>query len=434
MIPKNYHFNFSIKSLALTCATISVLLAGCDGDSSSDDDDDGHTDTEIETAGRLVLYDQDNTAIKVMDLDSEAVLDTFSLPGDGPRLYASPEHRYAVVIQRSDDLVSFVDSGFYTEDHGDHLHDFADDPMMLSFSLSGSMPTHYTAHEEYAAVFFDALNEGMTSSVTLLTDESIGAGEVVAELTLDNNMHGVAKLIEDKLFVTYRDPLITETVLPAAVDRYSFDDGELTFEHRYTEECPKLHGSAATDDFVTFGCSDGVLAINLSDASYPATKLGNPDSLLEDNRIGSLYSHHEVPEFVGAAGDQFYVIDPSQPADPYRELSLPDGVSRIAQGFDAHGDVFYVLGDDGKLYLFGIESDWDALEPIEVADEVGDDDISPAVTISQAEETLFVLNTNGQKIFEVDSASGETLRTIDLGFTATRLVWLGFTEHHDHDH
>lgn len=434
MIPKNYHFNFSIKSLALTCATISVLLAGCDGDSSSDDDDDGHTDTEIDTAGRLVLYDQDNTAIKVMDLDSEAVLDTFSLPGDSPRLYASPELRYAVVIQRSDDLVSFVDSGIYTEDHGDHLHEYANDPMMLSYSLSGNMPTHYTAHEDFAAVFFDALDDGMTSSVTLLTDESIGAGEAVTELALDNNMHGVAKLIEDKLFVTHRDPLITGTNLPAAVDRYSFDDGEFTFEHRYTEECPKLHGSAATDDFVTFGCGDGVLAIDLSDASYPATKLGNPDSLLEDNRIRSLYSHHEVAEFVGVAGDQFYVIDPSQPADPYRELSLPDGVSRSAQGFDGHGEVFYILGDDGKLYLFSVESDWGAIDPINVADEVGDDDISPAVTISRAEDKLFILNTNGQKIFEVDSTSGEILRTINLDFTATRLVWLGLTEHHDHNH
>ena len=59
---------------------------------------------------------------------------------------------------------------------------------------------------------------------------------------------------------------------------------------------------------------------------------------------------------------------------------------------------------------------------------------SPAITVSKAEEKLFVLSTNGQEIIEVDSATGETLRTISLGFTASRLVWLGLSESHEHDH
>lgn len=431
---KNKFGDFPFKMLVFSCAALSLLLAGCGGGSSGDSTSDHHAEAEIDTEGRLVVYDQDSALIKVISLDSREVLDTYSLAGEAPRIYASPENRYAVIIQRSDDLVSFVDSGFYTEDHGDHLHDYAGDPSFLSFSLSGSMPTHYTSHEDFAVIFFDGLVDGMTSSVTLLSDETIGSGEVVAELTLDNNMHGVAKLIEDQLFVTYRDPLITDTVLPAEVDRYSFDGSALTFEHRYTEECPRLHGSAATDAFVTFGCSDGILAINLSDASFPATKLSNPDSLLEDSRIGTIYSHHDVAEFVGVAGNQFYVIDPNNATDPYQELSLPESVSRIAQGFDAHGEVFYILGDDGKLYLFSIESDWAAINPVAVTDPVEEGDVSPAITFSQAEEKLFVLNTNGKEVIEVDSSTGEVLSTIELSFTASRLVWLGLSEHHEHDH
>ncbi len=428
---KNNNSNYSLRTLALTCTAVSALLMGCGG-SSSDRSLDEHADADIDTPGRLAIYDQDNASIKVMDLNSKSILSSYSLPGEAPRLYASPNSRYAVVIQRSDDLVSFVDSGFYTEDHGDHMHDFVVDPSFLSFSLSASMPTHYSSHEDFSVVFFDGLVDGITSSVSILTDSGIGSGQVMAELTLANNMHGVAKLIEDQLFVTYRDPLITDTVLPAAVERYSFDGGSLRFEDRYVEECPLLHGSAATDEFITFGCGDGVLVINLTNTSYPATKLDNPETLMADKRIGSLYSHPDVTEFVGIAGNQIYVIDPTNVAAPYQELLLPDGVSRIGQGFDAHGEVFYVLGDDGKLYLFKVESDWSSLDPVAVAASVGDDDLSPAVTISQAEEKLFVLNTNGQQIIEVDSATGAIQRTIDLDFTASGLVWVGLGEHHDH--
>ena len=433
---RNHSLEQSLRNLALVCATVSVLGTGCGGGSSASDDTSGrHSHSDITSAGRMVIYDQDSASLKVMDMESESILSTYLLPGDTPRLYSSPGNRYAVIIQRSDNLVSFLDSGLYTEDHGDHIHEYAEDPAFLDFTLPGSRPTHYTSHDEISAVFFDA-QEGITSSVTLFSDSDIGNGEISGDLTLTNNMHGVAKLIDDQLFVTYRDPLIVDTTLPAEVERYSFNDGAFLFEHRYEEECPRLHGSAANEDFIAFGCSDGVLAVNLSDPAYPAVKVENPESLADESRIGSLYAHHDVSEFVGVAGNQFYVIDPADSSDPYHELSLPDDVSRIAQGFAAKGKVFYILGDDGKLYLFNVNSDWESIAPVDVADAVGDGDVSPAITISRSEDKLFVLNTNGQQIIEVDSANGNILKTIDLEFTASTLVWLGLSEsgEHDHDH
>lgn len=425
---------FPFKKRALACAAVSVLLSGCDGSSSSSGDT-GHLDSDVETEGRLVVFDQDSSAIKVLDLDTEEVLSMHPLSGDAPSLYASPDKRYAVIIQRSDDVVSFLDSGLYTEDHGDHLHDYAEDPALLSFSLNGSQPTHYMPHEDHAAIFFDG-QEGVTSSVMLLSDASIGAGDIVGELSLSNNMHGAAKLIDEQFFTTYRDPSITDTTLPAAVDRYSFSDGALTFEHRYSEPCPRLHGSAATDSFITFGCSDGVLTIDLTQTDYPATKLNNPESLLEGGRIGSLYAHPDVDDFVGVAGDQFFVINMSNPSDPYQELSLPDGVSRIAQGFSTHAEIFYILGDDGNLYLFNVGADWSASDPVKIMDALTDDDVTPAITVSQVEDVLFILHSSGQQVLEVESQTGEILRTINLDFTASRLAWLGLSEGdaHDHDH
>ncbi|WP_169727503.1 hypothetical protein [Granulosicoccus antarcticus] len=177
---------------------------------------------------------------------------------------------------------------------------------MLDFTLSGFSPTHYSTHEEHGVIFFDA-EEGVPSTVTILSDADIAAGSVTGELSLTNNMHGAAKLIDDKLFVTYRDPSITDTTLPAAVERYAYEGGTFTLEHRYEEPCPLLHGHAANDEFIAFGCGDGMLFIDLKQEDFPASKLLNPESMVAEARIGTVIAHEEVDELVGIVGDQVFV-------------------------------------------------------------------------------------------------------------------------------
>lgn len=202
-----------------------LFLSACsDGSSSGDSPSDDDIVANIESAGRLALYGGDTSSIAMLDLDSETTLQRFALPGGDARLYASPDKRYAVAIQRDDNKVSFIDSGLYTEDHVDHLHDYMEDPVLLDFALSGSRPTHYSAHEEHGVVFFDA-QDGILSTVSIMSDSDIGAGVITGELTLSNSMHGAAKFVNDHLFVTYRDTSITETVLPAAIERYVLADG-----------------------------------------------------------------------------------------------------------------------------------------------------------------------------------------------------------------
>lgn len=418
----------------LAIALSAVLIAGCGGSS----DDDAHEHTDIDTAGRLALFDTDAGAIKVLGIDDEVdTLATFETTGEAPRLYSSPDSRYAVAIQRGDDLVSFIDSGLYTEDHGDHMHDYAETPTMLNLSLNDNRPTHYSLGEERGIVFFDG-SDAASSKVTVFTDESLGGGTAEAALDLDNNMHGVAKLADGKLFVTYRDAAVTDTTLPDQVERYDFVNGAFEFEERYNETCPRLHGAAANAHVVAFGCSDGVLAIDLHDASYPTIKLGNPASLTPEGRIGTIEGHHDVEELVGIAGNQLFVIDAEAAADNYSELVLDDDVERIAQGFDAHGEVFYVMGDDGKLRLFHPADDWALAATIDVTGPIGDEDASPSIARSGAEDRLFVLNPNDQTITEIDTHDGDIVRTIDLDFAASGLVWLGLPDgdhsHDDHDH
>lgn len=245
-------------------------------------------------------------------------------------------------------------------------------------------------------------------------------------------MHGVAKLIGEHLFVTYRDSGITDTTLPAAVERYHFDGSNFNFETRYDEACPKLHGAAANAHSLGFGCGDGVLVIDLHEAGYPATKLANPDSLETGTRIGTLVANHDVEELVGIAGDQLFIIDPESEATIYQELDIGPDVAPLTQGFTTHGEVFYVLGNDGSLRLFNPADNWALFKTVQLMDAPSEED-TLAVTVSAAQEHVFVLHN--QTVIEVDMADGDVVRSIDLGFNASSVVWLGLTNgEHNEEH
>ena len=426
--PLSFSLRPAAASLILASAT---LLSACGGGGSGSGSEESHSDININTGGRLALFDAGASALKFLNLDDGQVLTSITLDGEPPRLYASPNLRYAVAVQRGDDRVSFVDGGLYTEDHGDHMHDYAETPSLLSLTLNDHKPTHYTAGESAGVVFFDG-GSAARSKVTVFSDASLGQDQTLASLDLENNMHGVAKLIDGHLFVTYRDSAITDTTLPAAVERYHLDGSSFEFEERYEEACPRLHGAAANAHSLGFGCSDGVLVIDLHETGYPATKLANPESLGEGARIGTLVGNHDVEELVGIAGNRLFVIDPESKTATYRELQIDEGVGRLTQGFTTHGEVFYVLGDDGGLRLFDPADDWALVNTLPLMNAPGTDD-TVATAVSAAQERLFVLHN--QSVIEVDTAAGQIVRTLTLGFEASSIAWLGLTgeTHHEND-
>lgn len=418
-------------SVALTCLG-ALMLTACDSGSGGVSDD--ASDFEVDTAGRLAFYNAEGSSVSVMDLDSGVMEASFPVSGESPRVYASASKRYAVLVQRDEGRVSFLDSGLYVEDHGDHLHEYKVDPSMQDSVLTGSRPTHITEHDDTSAVFYDG-EEGVVSSVQLFNDADISAGLPGLSFDLENNMHGVARQVEHTIFVTYRDPSITETTLPAAVERYSINADSVAWEHRYTESCPVLHGSAQNEDYLLFGCSDGVLAIALEQEGFPAAKLANPVDLEEGKRIGAVYAQHEVETFVGVAGDQLFVIDPTGVDLPVA-LSIPEGESRLDQGFTNNGEWFYVLTGSGVLHLFDVAQDFAAVQ-LEPFDSAYPETVSGRlVTQSASGEALYLLDPTGTKIFEVAADDQTIVNRFDLGFVASYPTWLGFAEgeEHDHDH
>jgi hypothetical protein len=406
-----------------------ALLSAC---GSSTDDDETHTGTHVETEGRLAVFDVDAQALKVIDLDDGSIVDSFVLDGAStPRLYALPGQRYIAAIQRDDNLVSFVDSGLYTEDHGDHLHDYEEDPSLLNFMLTNVKPTHFEAGENRAIIFNDGSDESV-SSVSIFSAASIADGETLFELNRESNMHGAAKLIDDNLFVTHRDASITDTTLPAEVERYSVNEDQATFEERYDAQCPGLHGAGYNHEALVFGCNDGILAIDLQDENYTATKFGSPESMLEGSRIGSVYAHHDVEALVTKAGSQLYATVIEEGAVSYQELVLDDGVTPLSQNFTPNGEFFWVVGDNAKIYLWDVEESWITSTSFSLSEsEITSVFVAPSITSHQ----LYVLDVNNQKVIAVNYESGDIESTIELGFMPSGLAWMGLSEHdHDEEH
>ena len=403
-----------------------IALSAC-GSSSNNDE---HSNTHIDTAGRLAVYDTEAQALKVIDLEGGEVLDSFTLNGtSAPRLYTLPGERYVAAIQRDDNLVTFVDSGLYTEDHGDHLHDYEEDPSLLSFTLTNVKPTHFEAGEESAIIFNDGSDESV-SNVSVISASSIADGDTLFELNRENNMHGAAKLIDDHLFVTYRDVSITDTTLPAEVERYSIDDGVPSFEERYDAQCPLLHGAGYNHETLIFGCSDGILAIDLQDENFSASKFGSPEGIAEGSRIGSVYAHHDVEALITKAGTQLFATVVEGGAVTYHELMLDAEVTSLSQDFTPNGEFFWVLGDNEKLYLWEVESGWDQASSISISSfELG----SVSVAQSTASHLMYVLDEDNQKIIPFDYEDGALGEIIDLDFAPSKIAWMGLPEH-DHDH
>ncbi|MCV6636581.1 hypothetical protein [Candidatus Albibeggiatoa sp. nov. NOAA] len=444
----------SFVKLALALALSSALVS-CDSNSNhasdgvhsehnhaAGEDHSGHdhaehedNDLHIESAGRLAVLSSTDNTVNIINLDDQQNLGSFSLGSEGARLYASPEYRYVLAFERNANLISVFDSGLYTEDHGDHLHDYQEAPTDTGIRLNGVKPTHFTAHEEHGVIFNDAGN-GVVSSVTVLSDELLTSRGTLPTLELSNSMHGVAKLIEGKLFVTYRDSSITDTTLPAEVERYSFDGSNFTLDTRYNTQCPLLHGAAANEEYLIFGCGDGILSINLHDADYSATHYSNPDFFAEGERIGSVYSHHAVSDMIGAAGrNPRKLVRLSPEAEQVMQpLTLPDNDSPIVQGFNQDGDKFYALSSDGQLHFYN-SADWTFSSSLQVIDALTEESSNPVIITTQVDSHLYLLEPDNQRILIIDSEEESLEGSISLDFPASALTWVGLSaEHEEHGH
>lgn len=437
--------------LALSLSALLVLSA-CGGsdtqiierDPVAEDDhdhdhghDEPHHGDAPETKGRLLISEYGHEEVAIFELDHGEELDHFHTTGGKvTALQASPDYRFGLVVQRDDNLINAIDSGLYSEYHDDHWDYIQAAPMFMDFTAEGARPSHFTTGGGRSVVFFDGLaSNGQNASVSVFSSHDMEDNHGGLTLDLDHNQHGAAQWFEGHLLSTLIDPQ-EESTLPNRVALYHEHDGELELEHTFAEECPGLHGSAQMDHYVAFGCTDGVLVIHYHDGDFEASKIANPEELV-DGRIGSLYASDD--RMMGVASGNLYELDFGHAELKPVDWRSGGELTPAGYAFDRSGSHFLVLDETGGLTVLEAHGDhWDHEGRIEVvtSDLSGlAEDQSLAMSVSQASHFVYVTDPVGQLILEVNLDSSEVHTAMELTFTPDKITWLGFEgAHHGDDH
>lgn len=451
-----------LKPLALLMLASGVLtLTACGGDATTtinelepvaEDDDHDHDHGDAAGGGRLLVLKPNEVQAEVFDLadnDSLATIDLDALPS---AVYASPGYRYGVLIERNEDRVGFVDGGLWQEPHDDHFDVFTATPSLTNFTLSGSTPTHYVPHEDKAALFLDGdAQSGASAGVLVFEDHTIEEGETPISLDLTTPFHGVAEPREDDLIVSVRrdDSLTTSSnpILPDQIALYRLDNDEYAMVETFDVTCADLHGAAQNEDYIAFGCSDGVVVVaDNGDGSYSASKLDNPDDLIDGLRVSTIWGHHESGQFIAQARSrdiddtQFFAIDPEE-----GELELIDwqpsaDASPIARGFAFEAEQFVILDSQGFLTVIephdeGGHTHWEFGERLDITDadvSTMPDGFNFTLALSPIAHQAFIADPIEQHVLVVDLEMLMVTGDIELDYVPGSLTWLGIVEEHEH--
>lgn len=419
---------FARSKFSSLFAVALLALVGCNDKDTLPPIDD-HDHDHVETAGRLVVGQASPATAHVVNLDDGSTLKSLTLDFAASAIYASPDRRYAVLLQRTNDQVQFVDGGLWQEDHGDHLHDYAEDPLLLALKLQGARPTHYEVHDTLAALFHDGNGAtAQNAGVTVFSDASLGSSATEAKLDLPIAMHGTAEPRGNFLLTTHREAG-TESTLPSAVDLYRRNVASYDFVERITEPCPGLHGSYSNDDYTLFGCTDGVLVVEQNGEAFTASKIANVAGMAAGARIGTVVGHHDLAGFGGFAGSDLYAIDPAARSMRRVDWAAGAAVTRIAHAMDAEGERFLILDSAGALRVLDPENGWASLGSLPVITSINEGQ-PPVITLSQSEDVAFVTDPADRSIAVIDLDTLSERERLRFDFAPSGVTWLGIAEEH----
>jgi len=419
-------------SLALACA---ALLTACGGGSSNPSDEGGNTPGgedhhgHIDTAGRLVVLETNSNQVHVVDLDDGRVIQSYTADHPPSAVYASPDKRYALLVQRMQDQIQFVDGGIYQEPHNDHMDDRKEAPALLPTRLTGARPTHYEVHDGLAAVFFDGDAEtGRNASLTILSDQSIGANAPeLASQRLALPMHGTAEPRGDWLLTTWRAEG-TESTLPSQVELHERHGDHFHHVQRFAPECPGLHGSYSNANYTAFGCTDGVLVVHQNGNDFTAQKINNPPDLGEGVRIGTITGNHHMGNFVGLASGRMFEINPV--AGTITRIEWADGERIFRAGaIDSEGENLLALDDVGTLHILSTNGWRKRAELSALIADMPQAAPYPTVVVSGEDDKAWVSDPKGQRLHTVDIDDAQLRDSIALNFNPGGMAWVGIAEH-----
>ena len=492
-------------------------LAGCGddaGDTEPHMDEHDHEDqmnmtTRDEHAGefpgRLMVMDADNHAVQVFDLQYERVVGTFAIrqstaDGFGTLLRSTSNGRYGFVLHRTGHFspdndpdanqIMVIDSGLSAEGHDGHLDPIRQSPSLLPYRLghgSGEpgeaglyRPIHWSSHHGLTAIFYDGSilrnDDGLivdsVNAVAVAYDDSDWGSqtlpEPIFELDVGSHAHGGAVAFHDDLFIVsvgmnegYGG--LTYSTLPRGVATYRADamDVEDDIVQDFRGLCPRLHGEAASGNYVAFGCNEGpednddpdymgpmitdrsgVLVLSYDEAtdSFTAAEVAYPDDGTETTS-GGLRGGTGPSEgiFMTTYGEHFLKItasDVMDGTDAGSELFMVEAGSGRHRGyyfepvdhnFGGEGRFVVLTGTD-TLHIFDLEHGTKEELAMPCSDGCSSFALAPGFA--------YVTDRANNKVYEVhlEEAAIEREFTLNAPTSLVVLGWLEYEEELDFDH
>ncbi|WP_102795538.1 YncE family protein [Bowmanella denitrificans] len=406
-------------------------------------DGDDHDHGDVSSAGRLLVTSKGSNQVTLFELEDNSLLASIGLTFEPAYLYASPSKRYAMLVQRNDNQVEFIDGGLWQEDHGDHLHPYQQAPALMDFSLNGSRPTHVTVGASQVAVFFDGDGQnGVNASAAMFDEMHIGSDNNDYPIQeFDTHMHGAAQARGENLFATLRDAN-SATTLPDRIARFHAHGDHFHQEETYEVICPVLHGSAQNHDAVAFACGDGVVVITEQDGQFSASKIVNSADFTEGMRIGSLRAHLAGEQFFGIAGSQVFVINHEAGEMEKLDWQPHEGATLLAMELSLDGETLVILDSQGYLSLLQAhahdnELHWELAHKLDISEaDVADMPEGSRFEMTLSGEQVFVASPIEKHILSVDLHDATISTELELDFVPQKLTWLGIVgevaDAHDH--
>ena len=384
-----------------------------------------------ELAGRLLIGDGETGALSVIDLETGHVhQDEFDLGSRAGRIYPTKSGRFAIAVSSDANAVNIIDGGLYLEEHGDHFDLIERDVSLLGIDLTGDRPVHMYVGDEWATVYYDGSGDFLLINEHELEEE--GSSYVPIKMNA-GAQHGAVIPLEDDLFaVSLQHPDYAQNPeeyrLPIGAEIWDLQGNSL---HR-AEGCPDLHGDAGNGHVAVFGCTGGVLMVEIHDGEFEHAFIPAPAGSPDDFRLTSVWGYHGLDHFfaLGSAVG-LYVVEPE---DGVMEQLIPasEDLRPIQVALSHDGELLIVVMSDGEIRLYEAHD----LDLLASSSEVLGDDIDPGFWarphVATAPGHIFITDSAAGEVIALDSHDLEEAGHWEVGGNPTKIAFVGILSGDDH--
>lgn len=298
--------------------------------------DEEGDDHDHEHVVRLIVSDGEHHTLRVLDAHTGKEEASFSTPGKISGLYTGPSGFYAYGVHRNDNRVTVLHSGLGLEDHGDHQDLIKKPPYVISTLNTGKKPTHFFKKKDQIVIF----NDG-DGTAAVFGEALLGISNDIKFLKSKKPDHAAPALIGKNLLLGM--------MKQNHIEVYDVKSGK---QFKTVEGCDRVHGETVYKDTVYFGCTGGVLAVNVKGRLVNSSKILNPANTPEKTRVGKIVSNEKSKYVFGNFGQGLAYWAPG--AKKLSVLKLPDSPMNFK--FTEDGKKLIVLTVNGQLHSLDVAS------------------------------------------------------------------------------